>query len=125
MAGAAQGDPKPGRQLPRARWITGSKEIRALMQRGKRSRTAHLDVFAAPSPASLPRVGLIVPRHRQTAVRRNRLKRQLRELIRLELVPQLGCRGAQIDVLVRARREAYQAAFGVLRNELVTWMSRT
>jgi ribonuclease P protein component len=95
------------------------------MQRGKRSKTAHLDVFAAPSPASLTRVGLVVPRHRQTAVRRNKLKRQLRELVRVELVPQLNCRGTRLDVLIRARREAYQAAFGVLRDELVTWMNRT
>ena len=38
------------------------------------------------------RVGLIVPRHRQTAVARNRLKRRLRELTRLRLLPQPVCR---------------------------------
>ena len=37
----------------------------------------------------LPRVGIVVPRHQHSAVDRNRLKRRLRELVRLELLPAL------------------------------------
>lgn len=112
------------RRLHRARRITRSAEIRGLFQRGKRSRTAHLDVFDSPSPARFCRAGVVVPKHRQTAVSRNRLKRRLRELVRTEVLPVLGDCGLRLDVLVRARREAYDAGFGALRDELTEWVAR-
>lgn len=60
------------------------------------------------------RVGLIVPRHRQSAVARNRLKRRLRELTRLRLLPS----GLPFDVVLRARPETYAAAFDELGTEI-------
>jgi ribonuclease P protein component len=110
--------------LPRASRITGSSEIRALFRRGKRSRTAHLDVLDSPSPAAHSRVGLVVPRHKRTAVDRNRLKRRLREVLRRDVLPTLRNRGVAADVLVRARREAYDVGYAELRSELVTWLER-
>ena len=59
-------------------------------------------------------MGLIVPRHRQSAVARNRLKRQLRELTRLRLLPT----HLPFDVVVRARPESYGAAFEQLGAEI-------
>ena len=47
--------------------------------------TVSADVAAGILGGPLPRVGIIVPRHRQSAVARNRLKRRLRELVRLRL----------------------------------------
>lgn len=91
------------------------------MRRGKRSRTAHLDVFDSASPSSFPRVGLVVPKHRQTAVARNRVKRRLRELLRLEVLPRLDGCAVFVDVLVRARAEAYGATFAELEAELAGW----
>ncbi|MGQ0563203.1 MAG: ribonuclease P protein component [Gemmatimonadota bacterium] len=114
-----------GRQrLPRTRRITSSREIRSLFQRGKRSRTAHLDVFDSASPFAYARVGVVVPKHRRTAVERNRLKRRLRELLRLEIMPRLQGADASADVLVRARKEAYLATFSQLRDELIAWAER-
>ena len=95
-----------------------------MFQRGKRSRTAHLDVFDSASPLSYPRVGVVVPKHRRTAVERNRLKRRLREVLRTEVMPRLATAGAPADVLVRARREAYLATFDQLRDELIDWSER-
>jgi ribonuclease P protein component len=112
------------RRLPRARRITRSGEIRGIVRRGKRSRTAHLDVFDSASPAAYARVGLVVPRHRHAAVERNLLKRRLREVLRLEVLPRLDALASPVDVLVRARREAYGATFAALRDELVGWMER-
>lgn len=113
---------KSGRQrFPRTRRITGSREIRALLQRGKRSRTAHLDVFDSASPFAYPRIGVVVPRHRRSAVDRNRLKRRLREVLRAEVLPRLRESAAASNVLVRARKEAYLATFSQLRDELIAW----
>jgi ribonuclease P protein component len=94
------------------------------MRRGKRSRTVHLDVFDSPSPASFARAGLVVPRHSQRAVDRNRVKRRLREALRLEVLPRLDGAELNIDVLVRARSEAYAASWQALRAELVEWTDR-
>lgn len=117
-----QGPRRP--RYSRSQRITRGTEIRELFRRGKRSKTAHLDVFDSASPSPLPRVGLVVPRHKQTAVLRNRLKRRLRELARVELLPRLETMGAPRDVLVRARREAYGASFAELRQELIDWTDR-
>lgn len=57
---------------------------------------------------------MIVPRHRNTAVARNRLKRRLRELVRTQLLP--GAPPA--DVVIRARREAYDATFEMLAADI-------
>jgi ribonuclease P protein component len=56
------------------------------------------------------RVGLIVPRYKQSAVARNRLKRRLRELTRLRLLPA----DFPADVVVRIRPDAYDATFEAL-----------
>jgi ribonuclease P protein component len=83
-----------------------------------------LDVFDSASPFAFPRVGVVVPKHRRTAVERNRLKRRLREVLRREIAPRMRERALNADVLVRARREAYLATFTQLRDELVTWAER-
>jgi len=92
-----------------------------ILRRGKRSRTVHLDVFAAASPVSHPRVGIVVPRYRHAVVERNLVKRRIREAIRREILPRLVELDPAIDVLVRARREAYGAPFAALRDELLGW----
>jgi ribonuclease P protein component len=58
-------------------------------------------------------VGLIVPKHKQTAVARNRVKRRLRECARLTLLPALRGREA-LDVVLRATPAAYLAAGAAL-----------
>ena len=112
-------------RLPRTRRITSSDEIRALFQRGKKSRTLHLDVFDSASPFAHPRVGVVVPKHRRNSVERNQLKRRLRELLRLQVLPRLSDRSSNVDVLVRARREAYDASFEQLNDELVEYVEKT
>ena len=95
-----------------------------MFRRGKRSKTASLDVFDSASPAGFSRIGWVVPLHRHSAVERNQLKRRLREIARLELLPRLDGLTLPQDVLLRARREAYDVDFGRLRDELVTWLER-
>jgi len=64
-----------------------------------------------------PRMGLIVPKFRATAVARNRLRRRLREVWRREiLASQPGW-----DLVIRARRDAYDTPFDELRRQLLAW----
>jgi ribonuclease P protein component len=66
-------------------------------------------------------VGIIVPRLGRTAVRRNKLKRRLRELARLELIPEL----AYLDVILRAGPATYERTFDELRvevREVLEWL---
>jgi ribonuclease P protein component len=69
------------------------------------------------------RVGLVVPRFRQTAVARNRVKRRLRELSRIRLLPL----AIAADVVIRIRPEAYRAPYSELAsdfNQAVVQLSR-
>ncbi len=70
-----------------------------------------------PNPLDHPRMGLVVPKYRSTAVARNRLRRRLRELWRTEVQPGQG----SSDLIIRARSTAYQAPFATLRVELLGW----
>ncbi|HEV2148795.1 MAG TPA: ribonuclease P protein component [Longimicrobiaceae bacterium] len=115
--GAGEGG-SGGFRLPRAARITGSEEIRGLFRRGKRRRTRHLDAFYSPSPSAHPRLGVVVPKHKRHIVERNRVKRHLREIGRTLVLPALRGAGAPLDVLLRARPEAYGASFAELRDEL-------
>ena len=111
-----------GRRYPRARRITRGSEIRAIFKRGKRNRTPHLDVLVAGSPGSFARVGLVVPKYGHTAVERNKVRRRLREALRREILPALDERAPVVDVLVRARREAYGVSYAEIAGELKGWV---
>jgi ribonuclease P protein component len=78
-----------------------------------------LEVRVAASPLSHPegtrtRVGLVVPRFKHSAVARNRLKRRLRELARLHLLPA----DVPVDVVLRTRPETYGATFERLESDV-------
>lgn len=62
----------------------------------------------------------MVPKYGYTAVRRNKLKRRLRELARQTLLP----RAISCDLLLRARREAYDASFDRLREDIADVAAR-
>jgi ribonuclease P protein component len=64
-----------------------------------------------------PRMGLIVPKFQSSAVARNRLRRQLREIWRRDIQP----RQPAWDLVIRARSEAYAASFEGLRSQLLAW----
>ena len=60
-------------------------------------------------------MGLVVPRYKQSAVARNRLKRRLRELSRLHLLPA----DLAADLIVRIRPDAYGASFELLALDIM------
>ena len=134
--GEARGGEGGGEALPRVARINASDEIRRLFQRGKRRKTRTLDVFISASPVSRSRIALVVPKPRQKTspdgkrvrgaiVQRNRLKRRLREIARTEVLPELDRGDKRLDVLIRARPEAYGSSFAELREEVLSlreWM---
>jgi ribonuclease P protein component len=87
------------------------------MRVGRRRRTPRLDIAWYPNDTGHPRLGLIVPRYRSTAVARNRLRRRLRDLVRRRVLPGLS----SMDLVVRPRPDAYQAKFDQLAEDLETW----
>jgi ribonuclease P protein component len=53
-------------------------------------------------------------------VERNQLKRRLREIVRLNILKRID----SVDMIVRARPEAYSATFASLEGELITGRER-
>ncbi len=76
--------------------------------------TTHFDVRASESLFSHGRVGVVVPKFGKTVVERNRLRRQLREIARLVVLPLVPGR----DVLIKALAAAYRCEFSSLSAEL-------
>ena len=110
--------PKASHGFPRRARITRGAELQRIAQEGKRIRTVFLDVRAIASPFARSdsvqmRVGLVVPRFRQTAVARNLIKRRLRELSRTRLLPL----ALSADVVIRIRPDSYRASFPELASD--------
>lgn len=76
--------------------------------------TERLEARAAASLLPYPRVGIVVPKHRRKIVDRNRVKRRLREIVRTGLLPQLE----GVDLLIRAKPEAYGSSFEQLSDDV-------
>ena len=81
---------------------------------GRRLRTEHLEVRTVASLLSHVRLAVIVGKHRHTIVERNRLRRRLRELARVRLIPFYS----ELDVVIRTLPTAYDASFSVLTDEI-------
>ena len=91
-----------------------------MRREGKRVRGAHLELRVAASPLSYARVGFIIPKHGQSCVARNRLKRRLRELVRVAVLPTL----APQDLVIRTLPGAYAQSFDALRQDVATVTGR-
>lgn len=102
---------------PRAR-IRRGVEIIEMHRKGRRFSAGALDVLVRPGDEAFPRLGIVVPRHRHSAVERNRLRRRLREIGRRELLPGLIACGVHPRILIRARPQAYDVSFSELRESL-------
>jgi ribonuclease P protein component len=81
---------------------------------GRRLRTEHLDVRANDSLLSYARAAVIVGKHGHTIVERNRLRRRLRELVRLKVLAVTKAN----DIIVRAFPSAYDSSFDELSKEI-------
>ncbi len=85
-------------------------------------KTGLLDVRVAASPSSCAvlststcaRVGVIVPKYKRSIVERNKLRRRLREIVRIRMLPVIPV----CDVFIRAMPQAYTSSFESLVREI-------
>jgi ribonuclease P protein component len=75
--------PRAKLQLRRSLRLGRSAEFERVLKHGKRGGDRRLRVWALPNDLEHSRFGLIVGRRHGSAVRRNRIKRILREAFRL------------------------------------------
>ena len=73
-----------------------------------------MDVRATASLPAFARVGFVVPKYKHSAVDRNRLKRRLRELVRLHVLPEMP----PLDLVIRVFPSAYHRPLAALRSDL-------
>jgi len=83
-------------------------------KQGKRLRTKLFEVRILASPLVHPRVGFVIPKHNQSSVQRNALKRKLREIVRVEILTVLPA----VDVVIKSRPDAYRADFKAIASDL-------
>jgi ribonuclease P protein component len=103
-------------RFPRSHRLTRGTQLSLVLREGKRIRTEHLDLRIVASLLHHPRVGFIVPKHGRSIVERNQLKRRLREIVRQNILQRIP----SVDMIVRARPEAYSAPFASLERELLS-----
>ncbi|MDO3378215.1 ribonuclease P protein component [Geoalkalibacter halelectricus] len=85
--------------LPDAARIKTGKEFSLIRKRGRLYRTPHFLVYTLKNPSGQGRLGLTVSRKVGNAIRRNRVKRVLRECFRLYLRHQVG--GYDVSIIAR------------------------
>ena len=95
-------------------------DLDACWTAGRRLAARYVDLAWCTNAVGHPRLGVIVPRFQHSAVARNRVRRRLREIARRGPLTTLR----PVDVLVRARRAAYGAAFTDLRADLAQALAR-
>jgi ribonuclease P protein component len=106
--------------LARGARLRRRADLAACWTEGRRAHTRFVELAWRPRAAGRPRIGFIVPRFQHTAVARNRVRRRLREIARRGPLARLP----PVDLVVRARRPAYTAAFAALRADLTDALAR-
>jgi len=79
-----------------------------------------MDVRATASLHAFPRVGFVIPKYKQSGVDRNRLKRRLREIVRLYVLPDLP----SLDLVIRVFPSAYGRDVAALQQDVLQAVRR-
>jgi ribonuclease P protein component len=110
---------KAGAGFPRAARLLKHSDFERVYKRGRRHFSSHMTVFylsqaEAPSPEQCARVGFTVGRVLGGAVERNRIKRRLREAVRLRRALLKG----GVDVVINPKKSVLTLEFSVLLEEV-------
>ncbi|KIH78216.1 hypothetical protein GFER_03055 [Geoalkalibacter ferrihydriticus DSM 17813] len=100
--------------MPGAARVKTGKEFAEIRRRGRLFRTPHFLVYVHKNGTSQSRLGLTVSRKVGNAVKRNRVKRLLRECYRIHLQKQM----VGYDLSIIARSGAHLLSFAQVVPEL-------
>lgn len=95
-------------------------EFDAVYRTGRRRSSREFDVFLRPNDLKTSRFGWSIKRAIGTAVRRNRIRRRLREILRLhrqEIAPGW-------DIVIHPRRSVAEMKFSQLEGALLELLPR-
>ncbi|MGA9542348.1 MAG: ribonuclease P protein component [Candidatus Sulfotelmatobacter sp.] len=111
--------PKPTARFPRSARLLRHADFERVYKQGRRHFSASITVFYWPRPESEPpaaglRVGFTVGRALGGAVQRNRMKRRLREAVRMSRPPA----GIAADVVINPKKSLLATDFAALQNEV-------
>ncbi len=116
-----RGSESPRLDFPRACRLLHRAEFDAVYQVGRRRAARDFTVFLRPNGLGLNRFGWSIKKALGSAVRRNRIRRRLREIVRLhrqEIAPGW-------DIVIHPRSSAATADFSLLAQELLALLPRT
>ena len=110
-----------GAGFPRSARLLKHSDFERVYKQGRRHFSSHMTVFylrqgEAPSPEQSARVGFTVGRVLGGAVERNRIKRRLREAVRLRRAV-LKSAGA-VDVVINPKKSVLTLEFSVVLEEV-------
>lgn len=106
--------PPAGSGFPRAARLLKHSDFERVYKQGRRHFSPHMTVFFLPLVEGSARVGFTVGRVLGGAVQRNRIKRRLREAVRL-------CRSTlqgKVDVVINPKKSILTLEFAVVLEEV-------
>jgi len=111
--------PKPTARFPRSARLLRHADFERVYKQGRRHFSASITVFYWPRPAgetrsSGLRIGFTVGRALGGAVQRNRMKRRLREAVRMTR----PVAGIVADVVINPKKSLLTTDFAALQNEV-------
>jgi len=106
--------------LPRVARIARRSEYDAVYREGRRRSSREFTIFLRPNGLDICRFGWSIKKELGTAVRRNRIRRRLREIVRLH---RQGIEPGW-DIVIHPRSSAATANFSALTEELLKLLPR-
>ena len=105
----------PGAEFPKSVRLLKHADFDQVYKNGRRQFSGHMTVFfRRREDAQGPRVGLTVGKALGGSVERNRIKRRMREAVRLHL----GELSGPVDVVINPKKSVLKAEFGELSAEV-------
>ncbi len=103
-----------GGRFPRAVRLLKHSDFDRVYKEGKRQFSSHMTVYYLAQAGSQPRMGLTIGRVLGGAVERNRIKRRLREAVRLRR----SRLNAPVDVVINPKKSVLTVEFPTLLEEV-------
>jgi ribonuclease P protein component len=107
-------------QFPRPARLRKHADFEQVYRSGQRLFSAHMTVFFLRRAGGPARVGFTVPRALGAAVERNRMRRRMREAVRLNRRDI----GDAVDVVIHPKKSVLAADFAGLREEMARAFAR-